>query len=171
MKILVSIHSPFLMWNIPDAHVQRLRAEFRQHTFLHAGDDAAAVDAIGDADIAFSSQVGPAQLAAAQKATRPTKPEELAWSQLQQQWRDDPRGLGLDRAAVQEARAARRAAAPAALNHWNLAAAAEKIDKAVFTRADLVEIVAAQLPVDGEQSPRAAVEAAMAELELTRRRI
>ncbi|MEZ0350159.1 MobF family relaxase [Mycobacterium sp. pR1184] len=102
-----------------------------------------------------------AQLAAAQKATRPAKPEELAWSQLQQQWRDDARGLGLDRAAVQEARAARRAAAPAALNHAQLAAAAEKIDKAVFTRADLVEIVAAQLPVDGEQSPRAAVEAAV----------
>jgi hypothetical protein len=45
-----------------------------------------------------------------------------------------------------------------------LAAAAEKIDKAVFTRADLVEIVGAQLPVDGEQSPRAAVEAAVDEL-------
>ena len=67
MKILVSIHSPFLMWNIPGAHVQRLRAEFPQHTFLHAGDDAAAVDAIADADIAFSSQVGPAQLAAARR--------------------------------------------------------------------------------------------------------
>ncbi|AKK30236.1 MobF family relaxase [Mycobacterium sp. EPa45] len=102
-----------------------------------------------------------AQLAAAQKATRPAKPEELAWSQLQQQWRADARGLGLDRAALEEARAARRAAAPAALNHSRLAEAAEKIDKAVFTRADLVEIVAAQLPVDGEQSPRAAVEAAV----------
>ncbi|WP_445169276.1 MobF family relaxase [Mycolicibacterium sp. Dal123E01] len=105
-----------------------------------------------------------AQLAAAQKATRPTKPEELAWSQLQQQWRADARGLGLDRAAVQEARAARSAAAPAAFDRARLAAAAEKIDKAVFTRADLVEIVGAQLPVDGEQSPRAAVEAAVDEL-------
>ncbi|WP_431239259.1 MobF family relaxase [Mycolicibacterium aichiense] len=102
-----------------------------------------------------------AQLAAAQKATRPAKPEELAWSQLQEQWRADARGLGLDRAAVEEARAARRAAAPAALNHSRLAAAAEKIEKPVFTRADLVEIVGAQLPVDGEQSPRAAVEAAV----------
>lgn len=33
-----------------------------------------------------------AQLAAAQKATRPAKPEELAWATLQQQWRADARG-------------------------------------------------------------------------------
>nr|WP_221220240.1 MobF family relaxase [Mycolicibacterium sp. BK634] len=111
--------------------------------------------------VSVDGPLSAAQLAAAQKATRPAKPEELAWSQLQQQWRADARGLGLNRAAVQEARAARRAAAPAALNHWRLAAAAEKIDKAVFTRADLVEIIGAQLPVEGEQSPRAAVEAAV----------
>ncbi|MCW2687816.1 MAG: ATPase [Mycobacterium sp.] len=41
-----------------------------------------------------------AQLAAAQKATRPAKPEELAWSALQQQWRADVRGLRVDRAAL-----------------------------------------------------------------------
>jgi hypothetical protein len=111
--------------------------------------------------VSVDGPLSAAQLAVAQKATRPAKPEELAWSELQQQWRADARGLGLDRAAVEEARAARRAAAPAALNHWHLAAAAEKIDKAVFTRADLVEIVGAQLPIDGEQSPRAAVEAAV----------
>ena len=34
-----------------------------------------------------------AQLAAAQKATRPTKPESLAWADLKQQWRADARGL------------------------------------------------------------------------------
>jgi hypothetical protein len=34
-----------------------------------------------------------AQLAAAQKATRPAKPEELAWMQLVAQWRADPRSL------------------------------------------------------------------------------
>jgi len=51
-----------------------------------------------------------AQLAAAQKATRPTKPEELAWTALQEQWRADARGLHLDRAAFEQARAARRAA-------------------------------------------------------------
>ena len=52
-----------------------------------------------------------AQLAAAQKATRPAKPEELAWAQLVEQWRADARGLHLDRAAFDAARAARRAAA------------------------------------------------------------
>ncbi len=105
-----------------------------------------------------------AQLAAAQKATRPAKSEELAWSELQRQWREDARGLILDRAAFLEARAARRAAGRTALDGASLAAAAEKIDKAVFTRADLVEIVGAQLPVDGDQSPRAAVEAAVDEI-------
>jgi conjugative relaxase-like TrwC/TraI family protein len=105
-----------------------------------------------------------AQLAAAQKATRPAKPEELAWRQLQDQWRADARGLAVDRAAFTQARQVRRAMARAPLSKARLAAAAEKIDKAVFTRADLVEIVGAQLPVDGEQSPRAAVEAAVDEL-------
>jgi hypothetical protein len=52
-----------------------------------------------------------AQLAAAQQATRPAKPEELAWTTLQQQWRADARGLRLDRASFQRARAVRRAAA------------------------------------------------------------
>ena len=52
-----------------------------------------------------------AQLAAAQKATRPAKPEELAWAQLVEQWRADARGLHLDRAAFDAARAARRTAA------------------------------------------------------------
>ncbi|OBI37068.1 MobF family relaxase [Mycobacterium colombiense] len=107
-----------------------------------------------------------AQLAAAQKATRPAKPEELAWHQLQQQWRADARGLGVDRAAFLEARAARRATARTPLSKARLAAAAEKIEKAVFTRADLVEIVGAQLPVDGELSPRAAVEAAVDDIGL-----
>jgi conjugative relaxase-like TrwC/TraI family protein len=54
-----------------------------------------------------------AQLATAQKATRPTKPEELAWAQLLEQWRADARGLDLDPAAFEQARAARRGAARA----------------------------------------------------------
>lgn len=113
-----------------------------------------------------------AQLATAQKATRPAKPEELAWSQLQQRWRADARGLEVDRVAFLEARTARRAAARAPLSRARLAAAAEKIEKAVFTRADLVEIVGAQLPVDSEQSPRAAVEVAVDDIgmRLTARR-
>ena len=107
-----------------------------------------------------------AQLAAAQKATRPAKPEELGWAQLQAQWRDDARGLGLDRAAHYAAREARRTAARTPYNRARLADAAERIEKAAFTRADLVEIVGAQLPVDGEQSPREVVEAAVDEIAL-----
>lgn len=114
--------------------------------------------------VSVDGAVSAAQLAAAQKATRPAKPEELAWSQLQEQWRADARGFGIDRAAFLKTRAARRAMAREPLSKARLAAAAEKIEKAVFTRADLVEIVGAQLPVDGEQSPRAAVEAAVDEL-------
>lgn len=114
--------------------------------------------------VSVDGPLSAAQLAAAQKATRPAKPEELAWSELQRQWREDARGLVLDRAAFAEAREARRAAARGAFDGASLAAAAEKTDRAVFTRADLVEIVGAQLPVDGDQSPRAAVEAAVDEI-------
>jgi hypothetical protein len=102
-----------------------------------------------------------AQLAAAQKATRPAKPEELAWAQLVQQWRGDERGLRLDRAAFDAARAARRTSARTPFGRARLAGAAEKIDKAAFTRADLVEIVGAQLPVDTERTPRELVETAV----------
>ena len=51
-----------------------------------------------------------AQLAAAQKATRPAKPESLAWEELKEQWRADARGL---RAGPRRAlRRARTSAAP-----------------------------------------------------------
>jgi conjugative relaxase-like TrwC/TraI family protein len=105
-----------------------------------------------------------AQLAAAQKATRPAKPEELAWAQLLAQWLADARGLRLDRAGFDAARAARRAAARTPFDRARLSAAAEKIDKAAFTRADLVEIVGAQLPVDTEHTPRELVETAVDEI-------
>jgi conjugative relaxase-like TrwC/TraI family protein len=45
------------------------------------------------------------QVAAAQKATRPAKPESTSWAELTQQWRGDARGLELDRAAHLDARA------------------------------------------------------------------
>lgn len=67
MNVLVSIHSPFEMWNIPRAHVERLRAEFPQHRFRHAADDREGITLIGDAEIAFSSQVYREQLAAARR--------------------------------------------------------------------------------------------------------
>jgi phosphoglycerate dehydrogenase-like enzyme len=63
--VLVSIHSPFVMWNIPEEHVEALRTEFPQHVFRHATDDRTALGLIGDADVAFSAQVRPDQLAAA----------------------------------------------------------------------------------------------------------
>ncbi|WP_151834971.1 MobF family relaxase [Mycobacterium avium] len=110
------------------------------------------------------AKVSAAQLAAAQKATRPTKPEQLAWAALVEQWRADARGLRLDREAFHEARKSRRArreAATAPLNRQRLLAAAEAMDKAAFTRADLVELIGAQLPVDTERSPRELVEAAV----------
>ena len=102
-----------------------------------------------------------AQLAAAQKATRPAKPEELAWTQLLAQWRADARGLHLDRAAFDTARAARRTAARTPFNTARMLDAAEQIDKAAFTRADLVEILGAQLPVDTERTPRELLESAV----------
>jgi conjugative relaxase-like TrwC/TraI family protein len=105
-----------------------------------------------------------AQLAAAQKATRPAKPEELAWGELLRQWRIDVRGVRLDRASFHAARAARLRAARAPFDRARLAAAAARIDKAAFTRADLIEIVGAHLPVDLEQSPREVAEAAVDEL-------
>ena len=84
--------------------------------------------------------------------------------QLLEQWRADARGLQLDRAAFDAARAARRAAARTPFDRRRLADAAEKIEKAAFTRADLIEIVGAQLPVDTERAPRELIEAAVDEV-------
>jgi conjugative relaxase-like TrwC/TraI family protein len=117
-----------------------------------------------------------AQLAAAQKATRPAKPESLAWEELKDQWRADACGLQLDRDAHFDARAQRRSAhravpdvtahrtAPdraahgAAVDRARIAEMASHIDKAAFTRADMVELVGAQLAVDVPGDPRALIE-------------
>jgi hypothetical protein len=58
----------------------------------------------------------------------------------------------------------RRAGARTSLDRSRLPDAAAQIEKAVFTRADLVEIIGAQLPVDTEESPRAVVERAVDEI-------
>ncbi|MFB1298638.1 MobF family relaxase [Mycobacterium sp. pW049] len=100
-----------------------------------------------------------AQLATAQKATRPTKPEQLAWEELKAIWRADARGLDLDRDAHFAARDARRTHARTPLDRARIAHMAAHIDKAAFTRADMVEIVGAQLPVDAVGEPRALIEA------------
>jgi conjugative relaxase-like TrwC/TraI family protein len=97
------------------------------------------------------------QLAAAQKATRPAKPENTSWAQLQQEWRADARGLHLDRAAHQAARAARRAEAHKRLRA-RLGRLVADIDKAACTRADLVEWVGALMPVDAPGDGRALIE-------------
>jgi conjugative relaxase-like TrwC/TraI family protein len=99
-----------------------------------------------------------AQLASAQKATRPAKPESKAWAELQAEWRADARGLELDRGAHHEARRARQAAPRLAAQLADMVA---RIDKPAFTRADLVELVGALLPVDESGDPRALIDAAV----------
>jgi conjugative relaxase-like TrwC/TraI family protein len=128
-----------------------------------------------------------AQLAAAQKATRPAKPEHLAWEELSSQWRADARGLRVDREAHFEARAQRTRAAqarartarrdvadrtsgaphdahqraPAAqlpVDRAQLAAMASDVDDAAYTRADMVEHLGARLPVDVPGEPRELLE-------------
>jgi hypothetical protein len=84
-------------------------------------------------------------LGVAQKATRPAKPEQLAFAELRATWRTDERGLRIDSAAFRAARHARREASAAPFDRRRVAAAAGQIDKAAFTRSDLVEIVGAQL--------------------------
>lgn len=106
------------------------------------------------------------QLAIAQKATRPRKPEGMSWAELRQQWRADPRGYRLDIDAQRRARAQRQAAT-VTFDRRRIADIAAGIDKAAFTRADLVEIIGAQLPVEiegDERSPREQIESAVDEI-------
>nr|WP_224770210.1 MobF family relaxase [Mycobacterium simulans] len=117
--------------------------------------------AAGNLAVADARHLTPAQLATAQKATRPAKPEQLAWAELRAHWRTDERGLAIDGAAWRQARQTREQAARTPLNRNWLVAAAQRIETAAFTRADLIEIVGSQLPVDTEDSPRTLVESAI----------
>ena len=117
--------------------------------------------AAGNLAVADAPHLTPAQLATAQKATRPAKPEQLAWAELRTQWHADERGLVIDGAAWRQARQTREQAARTPLNRDWLIAAAARIEKAAFTRADLIETIGAQLPVDTQQSPRTLVESAV----------
>lgn len=65
MIVLVSIYSDIPTWNIPVAQVQRLGDRFPQHRFLHARNAAETDALIPEADVAFSSVIRPATLAAA----------------------------------------------------------------------------------------------------------
>ena len=82
-----------------------------------------------------------------------------SWAELKEEWRADARGLELDRAAhtAVAARAPRRAAHPGSTARA-LARMVARIDKSAFTRADLVELVGALLPVDAPGDPRALIE-------------
>jgi phosphoglycerate dehydrogenase-like enzyme len=62
VNVLVCIHSQFAVWNIPQDRVDRLRAEFPSHTFLHARDDGSALEFIGQAEVAFMGQLTREQL-------------------------------------------------------------------------------------------------------------
>lgn len=98
-----------------------------------------------------------AQLATAQKATRPRKPEHLTWAELRAGWRADERGFGVDRDAQRAARRTREQAAARAaarvertgvvIDRRAVAAMAARGDKAALTRADLVEVIGAHLPL------------------------
>jgi len=57
VNILVAVYSQSEVWNIPDAHVQRLRHEFPRHTFLHARAEADIAPLIERADAAFASEL------------------------------------------------------------------------------------------------------------------
>ena len=67
MIVLVGIYSPFAAWNIPDAHVERLRREFPHHTFLHARTDAEIPMQLADVEIAFASELREPHFQAAQR--------------------------------------------------------------------------------------------------------
>ncbi|MGY4712984.1 MobF family relaxase [Mycolicibacterium sp. CBM1] len=102
----------------------------------------------------------PAQLATAQKATRPRKPESLSWAELRASWAADERGFAIRESGQAAARHARRTARGNVLDAARAAAAG--ITKPAFTRADLIEAIGARLPVaiDGApQGPLALLEA------------
>jgi phosphoglycerate dehydrogenase-like enzyme len=67
MKILVALYHQFSSWCIPEAHIEQLRKEFPEHTFIRADSDAEALARIVDADVAFATRITPAQLAAAKR--------------------------------------------------------------------------------------------------------
>lgn len=98
--------------------------------------------------VSDTDELTPAQLATAQKATRPRKPEHLGWHQLKEEWAEKfGARLFLDGQAQAQARTARRAAITEAVSDTQWAArAAGASTKAAFTRADLIETLGAGLP-------------------------
>jgi phosphoglycerate dehydrogenase-like enzyme len=65
VKILIHLHSPFAVWNIPPGHVARLRERFPAHEFLLSTSDEDGLHRVPDAEVAFSSQITREQFLAA----------------------------------------------------------------------------------------------------------
>ena len=124
-----------------------------RHTINQWSQRATALREWAARNLVIDGEGGPTrtQLATAQKATRPAKPERLAWAELRRLWRDDHRGFAIDDAAQAAARAERSAATPDALAAARAAAA--DIDKPAFTRANLVAAIAARMPILDDVAP------------------
>lgn len=92
------------------------------------------------------------QLATAQKATRPRKPENVAWVELRGAWVADERTFRVDVNVQQATRDARRAAGVDYASAVRRAVS-HGLKQAAFTRADLVEAIGARMPVDDADGP------------------
>jgi conjugative relaxase-like TrwC/TraI family protein len=100
-----------------------------------------------------TGELSAGQLAAAQKATRPRKPEHRPWAELKAEWAARfGRELVLDERAQDAARTERRTAAAQKAVSWVRGAVAA-MDKPAFTRADLIEALGARMPVTVDGAP------------------
>ena len=115
--------------------------------------------AAGHLRLGGDDELSAGQLATAQKATRPRKPEGVAWASLRVAWADDDRTFRVDETVQRAAREARRAAG---VDYAEVVgrAVSRGLTKAAFTRADLVEAIGARLPVDDADGalPREVIE-------------
>jgi phosphoglycerate dehydrogenase-like enzyme len=65
MRVLVSIFSPAAWWNVPDAHVARLRSGFPDIEFVHVRNDDELMRAVGGVEVAFAGELPREAFAAA----------------------------------------------------------------------------------------------------------
>lgn len=90
MKILVAVHSDVPSWNIPESYVRRLREGFPQHEFVHAAAQSGVLDVVGDADVAFVSEMRPPHFAAARRLRWIHSPAAGIGGMLSQALKDSP---------------------------------------------------------------------------------
>jgi hypothetical protein len=57
MIVLIAVISPAPAWVMPQRHVDRLRSDFPQHTFIEASDRDEIRRRLLEADVAFASYV------------------------------------------------------------------------------------------------------------------